>query len=76
VTAEGIRDDFEPAALLDEETLEQIRGSNPPPMRHWEAQMGDARFEVIPEARHCAVMLTAVIGHDAGGKFTRNRTAR
>jgi hypothetical protein len=45
-------------------------------MRYWEAQMGDARFEVIPEACHCAVMLAAVVGHDAGGKFTCNRTAR
>src|SRR5262249_59031984 len=45
-------------------------------MRHWEAQMGDARFEVIPEARHCPVMLAAVVGHDAGGKLARNRTAR
>jgi len=40
--AERIRDDFESAALLDEETLEQIRGSNRPSMRHREAQMGDA----------------------------------
>jgi len=74
--AEGIGDDFEAPALLDEETLEQIRGSNPPPMRHWEAQMGDARFEVIPEARHCPVMLAAVVGHDASGKLAGNRTAR
>jgi hypothetical protein len=73
--AEGIGDDFEAPALLDEETLEQIRGSNPTPMRHWEAQMGDARFEVIPEARHCPVMLAAVVGHDASGKLAGNRTA-
>jgi hypothetical protein len=29
-------------------------------MRHREAQMGDARLEVIPEACHCAVMLGSV----------------
>ena len=26
--------------------------------------------------RHCAVVLAAVVGHDAGGKLTRNRTGR
>ncbi len=34
--------------------------------------MGDARFEVVPEARHCAVMLPAVVGHNAGGKRTQS----
>jgi hypothetical protein len=38
--------------------------------------MGDARFEVIPEACHCPVMLAAVVDHDASGKLAGNRTAR
>jgi hypothetical protein len=41
-----------------------------------ERHPGDARFEVIPEARHCPVMLAAVVGHDASGKLAGNRTAR
>src|SRR5262249_50174869 len=59
-----------------ERTQEKFGGPNPPPMRPREAQMGDACLEVIPEACHRAVMLAAIVGHDAGGKLTRNRTAR
>jgi hypothetical protein len=28
----------------------------------------------MPEACHCAVMLAAVVGHDAGGKLTRSHS--
>jgi hypothetical protein len=53
--AEGIRNDLEAAALLNEQTLEQIRGPNCPTMGHREAQMRNAGFEVVHEARNRAV---------------------
>src|SRR5262249_11239912 len=74
--AERIRDDFELAALLDEETLEQMRGSNRPSMRHREAQMGDAGFEVIDEAGNRAIVLAAIVGNDPGRELARNGSAR
>src|SRR6266542_437349 len=74
--AEGIRDDLEAAALLNEQTLEQIRGPDRPAMGHWEAQVRDAGFEVVHEAHNRALVLLAVVGHDAGCKLAGNRPAR
>src|SRR5215831_21202360 len=51
VFAEGVRDDLEAPAFLDEQTLKQIRGADRTAMCHREAQVGDASFKVVHEAR-------------------------
>jgi hypothetical protein len=67
--AEGIRDDLEAAALLDEQTLEQIRTPDRPTMGHRKAQVRNAGFEVVHEARNRAVVIFAIVGHDARRKL-------
>jgi hypothetical protein len=37
--------------FLTEQPLEQVGGADRPPMREWEAEMRNARFEVILQAR-------------------------
>jgi hypothetical protein len=61
--AEGIRDDLEAAALLDEQTLEQIRTPDRPTMGHRKAQVRNAGFEVVHEARNRAVVIFVIVGH-------------
>jgi hypothetical protein len=44
-------------------------------VRHQEAQVGDAGFEVVHEAGNTALLLPAVVGDDPGRKLTRNGAA-
>src|SRR5207245_4517217 len=43
--AEGVRNDLRPAALLEKEPLQQVRGPHDPAMPEREAEVGDARVE-------------------------------
>ena len=45
--AEGMRDDLGAPSLLTEQPLEHVGSADRPPMREWEAQMGNARFKVV-----------------------------
>jgi hypothetical protein len=47
---EGIGNDLEAPPLLNKQPFEQVGGADCPPMRHREAQVGDAGFEVVPLA--------------------------
>src|SRR5215831_12797684 len=47
-----------------------------PSMRHREAQMGDAGFEVVHEAGNRAIVLAAIVGNDPGRELARNSSAR
>src|SRR5437667_8358689 len=50
--AERVRDDLRPPALFEEQPLEQIRGADNAAMAEREAEMRDARVEVVSEALH------------------------
>src|SRR6059036_159924 len=50
--AERVRDDLRPPALFEKQPLEQIRGADDAAMAEREAEMGDARVEVVSEALH------------------------
>src|SRR5258708_1397234 len=50
--AKGMRDDLGAPAGLAEQALEQIGGANHPAMAKREAQMRDARLEVVVETCH------------------------
>ena len=68
--AEGMGDDLEPAALLDEEALEEIRGPDGAAVIDRHAQVGDAGLEVVHEARRGAGQLGLVVGEDTVGALT------
>jgi hypothetical protein len=53
--AERIRDDLRAALLLQEEPFEQGSGAHDAPVPEREAQVGDTRVEVVPEARPAAL---------------------
>src|SRR5206468_11496597 len=50
--AEGVGNNLRPAALLEKEPLQQIRGAHDAAMPEREAEMGDARVEIVPETLH------------------------
>src|SRR6059036_1618154 len=50
--AERVWDDLRPAALLEKESLQQVRGAHDAAMPEREAQVGDARVEVVTETLH------------------------
>ena len=60
---EGVRDDLRATALLQEEPLEQVGRADHPPMAEREAQVGDARLEVVAKAVHDGGKL-ALVGGD------------
>src|SRR4030095_13299217 len=62
--AEGVRNDLRPASLLEEEPLQQVRGAHDPAMPEREAQVGDARVEVVPETLHHRRQLPLVRLHE------------
>ena len=62
--AEGMRNDLRPPALFEEEALEEIRGADHPTMTQREAEVRDARVEVVLEALHDGRQLTLVSGHE------------
>lgn len=45
--AESVWDDLGAPPFLTEQPLEHVGGADRPPMREWEAQMGNARFKVV-----------------------------
>src|SRR6266545_4722415 len=47
-----VRDDLRTPALFEEQSLEQIRGTHDAAMPEREAQVGDARVEVVTETLH------------------------
>jgi hypothetical protein len=49
--AKSVRDDLGASPFLTEQPLEQVGGADRPPMREWEAEMRNARFEVVLQAR-------------------------
>ena len=67
--AEGIGNDLEPAAFLDEQTFEKIGRTGRPAMGDGQAQMRDAGLEVVLKAGHGAGIIGPVIGMDAGGQI-------
>ena len=48
--AEGIGDDLQAPAFLDEEALQQVRRAGRPAVRDRQPQVGDAGLEVVHEA--------------------------
>src|SRR5213593_3211889 len=50
--AERVWDDLRPAALLEKESLQQVRGAHDAAMPKREAQVGDAGVEVVTETLH------------------------
>jgi hypothetical protein len=74
--AKGVGDDLEAVALFDEEPLKQVRGANRPAVRHGEAEVCNAGFEVVHEASHTPFLIMAEVCNDAGGKLTGNGAVR
>src|SRR4029077_5111797 len=62
-------------ALLDEQTLKQIRRADRAAVGDRESQVRDAGFEVVQEAGNRSVVLAAIIGNDPGRELARNGTA-
>ena len=73
--AEGIRNDLEQSALLDKQAFEKGGGPDGAATHHWESQVGNASFEVVHKARNRALVIFAVISHQAGGEFACDRPA-
>src|SRR4029450_52709 len=77
---EGMREDLRPASLLEEEPLEQVGGADHAPMTQREAEMGDARVEVVAEALHdgrqvALVRRNEVVAQDGGERRRRGLAA-
>ncbi len=73
--AEGVGDNLEATALLDEQTLKQIRRADRAAVGDRESQVRDAGFEVVHEAGNRSVVLAAIIGNDPGRELARNGSA-
>ena len=62
--AERVRDDLRPAALFEEQPLEQIGGAHDAAMPEREAEVGDACLEVVAETLHHGRQLPLVRLHE------------
>ena len=67
--AEGVGNDLEPPALLDEQTLQEVRGADRTAVGDGHAQVGDTGLEVIHEAGGRAGQLGLIVGEDARGEI-------
>ena len=74
--AEGVGDDLQPPALLDEQALEEVRGPDRAAVGDRHPQMRDAGLEVVLEAGDRARQLALVVGDDAGGEVAGDGPAR
>src|SRR5262249_28580164 len=73
---ERVRNDLGPAALFEEQPLEQVRGAHDPAMPEREAEVGDARGEVVLETLRYRrqlplVGLHEVLAQDGGERRRR-----
>ena len=67
--SEGVGDDLHPAALLDEQPLEQVRRAHGAAVADRRSQVRDAGFEVIAETRHGAGQFGFVVPGEPLGQF-------
>src|SRR5512132_220763 len=74
--AKGVGDDLQAPALLDEQTLEEVRRPDRPAVGDRHPQMRDAGLEVVREAAHGSGQLGREVGDDAGREIAGDGTRR
>lgn len=72
--AEGVGDDLEPPALLDEEPFEQVCRPDRPAVGDRQAQVRDAGLEVVLETGDGARQLALIVANDAIGQVPCRKT--